>query len=76
MQLLSAIPDVKQVEAIYAHRFGPYMVVDITIGVDGRLSVAEGDKIATQVELTLGENIEFVHRIHVHYHPVRSEHVF
>jgi len=70
--LLSSIPDVKQVEEIHSHRFGPYLVANVTIGVEGSLSVADGDKIATQVERTLTEHIEFMRRVHVHYHPATS----
>lgn len=72
INLLRPIPDVKQIEEINAHRFGPYLMVNVTIGVDGWLSVAAGDKIATQVERTLVEDIDLVRRVHVHYHPVRS----
>ena len=71
-QLLNSVPGVQQVEEIHAHRFGPYLVVNVTIGVDGSLSVAEGDKIATQVEHMLIEHIEFMRRVHVHYHPATS----
>ncbi|MBU0513067.1 MAG: cation diffusion facilitator family transporter [Chloroflexi bacterium] len=70
--LLDTIPGVQQVEEIHAHRFGPHLVANITIGVDGALSVAEGDRIATQVERTLIENIEYMRRVHVHYHPATS----
>ena len=68
-QLLNPIPGVQQVEEIRAHRFGPYLVANVTIGVDGSLSVAEGDRIATQVEHTLIEHVEYMRRVHVHYHP-------
>ena len=68
-ELLSPILGVKQIEEVHAHRFGPYLVVNVTIGVDGSLSVAEGDKIAIQVERTLIEQVEFMRRVHVHYHP-------
>ncbi len=68
-QLLNPVPGVRQVEEIHAHRFGPYLVANVTIGVDGSLSVAEGDRIATQVEHTLLEHVEFMRRVHVHYHP-------
>ena len=68
-QLLRPVPGVQQIEEIHAHRFGPYLVVNVTIGVDGSLSVAEGDRIATQVEHTLIEHVEFMRRVHVHYHP-------
>ncbi|MDY6874694.1 MAG: cation diffusion facilitator family transporter [Chloroflexota bacterium] len=70
--LLDTIPGVQQVEEIRAHRFGPYLAANVTIGVDGSLSVTEGDKIATQVEHTLIEHIESMRRVHVHYHPVTS----
>lgn len=67
--LLDAVPGVEQVEEVHAHRFGPYLVVNVTIGIDGSLSVTEGDEIASQVERTLIESIEFMRRVHVHYHP-------
>jgi cation diffusion facilitator family transporter len=66
---LMAIQGVKQVEETQAHRFGPYMVVNVTIGIDGALSVAEGDRIATQVEHALYRQVDFLRRVHVHYHP-------
>lgn len=68
-ELLSPIPGVRQIEEVHAHRFGPYLVVNVTIGVDGSLSVTEGDKIAILVERTLIEQVEFMRRVHVHYHP-------
>jgi divalent metal cation (Fe/Co/Zn/Cd) transporter len=63
---------VMEVEEVHAHRFGPYLVMNITIGVDGDLRVAEGDRIATVVEESLMEQIEFLRRVHVHYHPVQK----
>jgi len=70
--LLLPIPGVQEVEEIHAHRFGPYLVVNVTIGVDGSLSVAAGDAIASQVEQTLYQNIKFLRRVYVHYHPASS----
>jgi len=69
--LLSPIPGVLEVEEIHAHRFGPYLVVNVTIGVEGSLSVTAGDEIASEVERTLCERIEFLRRVYVHYHPAR-----
>ena len=63
---------VKAVEEVNAHRFGPYLVMNITIGVDGRLRVTEGDAIATAVERNLLEEIDFLRRVHIHYHPVQN----
>ena len=72
-QLLAAVPDVQQVEEVHAHRFGPYLVINLTIGVDGALTVAEGDEIASRVEHTLYEHVELVRRVYVHYHPARAD---
>jgi len=68
-ELLSTISGVEEIEEIHAHRFGPYLVINVTIGVEGSLSVAAGDEIASQVERTLCRHIEFLRRVHVHYHP-------
>lgn len=70
--LLANHKGVKEVEEVHAHRFGPYLVMNITIGIDGDLRVREGDAIATDVEDNLLEEIEFLRRVHVHYHPVQN----
>jgi cation diffusion facilitator family transporter len=72
-ELLDTVSGIQQVEEIRAHRFGPYLVANVTICVDGSLSVAEGDEIATQVERTLLKHVEFMRRVHVHYHPVTMQ---
>ena len=56
-------------EAVYAHRFGPYLVANVTISIDGSLSVAAGDAIATQAEHKLYESVDLLRRVHIHYHP-------
>lgn len=71
-EILSTLPGIGQVEEILAHRFGPYLVVNLTIGIDGALTVAEGDRIATQAEDILCANIELLQRVHVHYHPAQN----
>ncbi len=68
-ELLSSLEGVEEIEEVHAHRFGPYLVVNITIGVDGTLTVAQGDKIASQVEHVLLEEIDLMRRVYVHYHP-------
>lgn len=67
--LLCEIPGIRQIEEIHAHRFGPYLVINLTIGINGSLSVTEGDHIATQVEEVLLEGVDRLRRVHVHYHP-------
>ncbi|MBN1646997.1 MAG: cation transporter [Spirochaetales bacterium] len=55
------------------HRYGPYMVLNLTINVDGNIPVNEGDRIATEVEEVLDRRFEFVRDIHIHYHPARKK---
>lgn len=69
---VSAVDGVRQVEEIYAHRFGPYLVVNVTIGIDGNISVAAGDAIASAVEHALYNEVSLLRRVHVHYHPMGS----
>jgi cation diffusion facilitator family transporter len=71
-EILLDMPGVKQVEEIQAHRFGPHIVVNLTIGVDGELTIREGDEIATKVEFLLCRVVSNVRRVHVHYHPARK----
>lgn len=69
-ELLDDVGAVKSIEDIHAHRFGPYLVVNLTIGIDGDLTVTEGDKIADTVEETLTSGLEMLRKVYVHYHPV------
>lgn len=65
------VPGVRDVEEIHAHRFGPYLVMNITIGIDGNLTVSQGDAIASAVERAVMEHDEYIRRVHIHYHPVQ-----
>lgn len=68
-RLCREIPGVQEAEEIHAHRFGIYLVVNLTIGLEGGISLAAGDEIASRVEEKISREIEFVRRVHVHYHP-------
>lgn len=70
--LLKDLRDVKQLEELQAHRFGPHMVLNLTIGIDGRLTVTHGDRIATKVEKVIYDSFPSVLRVHVHYHPAEK----
>ena len=71
-EALRDVYGVEVIEEVHAHRFGPYLVVNLTIGIDGALSVVEGDRIATEVEETLLTHIQFLRRVYVHYHPAKN----
>jgi cation diffusion facilitator family transporter len=69
---LADIAAIRQIEEIHAHRFGPYFVVNLTIGLDGSLSIREGDEICTQIEERLYESMPEIRMVYVHYHPPRA----
>jgi cation diffusion facilitator family transporter len=70
--LAGEIDGVETIEYLRAHRFGPYYVVNITIGVGGDLTVAQGDAIATRVEEVLIDKIELLKKTYVHFHPAHT----
>ena len=73
-QILRSVPGVEQLQEVQAHRFGPHSVINVTIGVDGHLSVMDGDEISSRVETLLCSAIPNLRRVHVHYHPADKEH--
>jgi len=70
--LIRDVDGVQQLEEVQAHRFGPHLVVNLTIGIDGALTVRQGDRIATRVESLIYESIPNVRHVHVHYHPAED----
>lgn len=68
-ELLDHVPGVVSVEEIHASRLGPYLTINLTLCIDGSLSVDQGDEIATMAEQKLYENIDFLRHVHIHYHP-------
>ena len=70
--LIRNVDGVQQLEEFQAHRFGPHLVVNLTIGIDGSLTVRQGDSIATKVESLIYESVPSVRHIHVHYHPAED----
>lgn len=67
--LVKNMQGVMQLEEMQAHRFGPHIVINLTIGIDGSLTVQEGDFISSRVEKILTQEIPNIARVHVHYHP-------
>lgn len=67
--LLDPLDEVYHIDAIQTHRFGPYFTINITICIEGSLTVEEGDQISTLVENRILNNIDLIRSVHVHYHP-------
>ncbi|HEY3473044.1 MAG TPA: cation diffusion facilitator family transporter [Anaerolineales bacterium] len=70
--LVRDVRGVQQLEEVQAHRFGPHLVLNLTIGINGFLTVQQGDTIATNVESLLYKSIPNIRHIHVHYHPAQA----
>ena len=68
-EALRDLPGLKSVEDIQAHRFGPYLIMNVTIGVDGATTIENGHRIAQDVERVLCSGLALVKRVYVHYHP-------
>jgi cation diffusion facilitator family transporter len=72
LALIKSVDGVQQLEELQAHRFGPHLVINLTIGIDGTLTVRQGDRIATEVESLIYRSIVNVGHVHVHYHPAED----
>ncbi len=70
---IAEVPQVQTVEAVHAHRFGPYFMANVTIGIDGSLSVDKGNEIAHAVERHLYEEVDMLRKVYIHYHPAHSD---
>lgn len=70
-QTASEVKGVKHIDIIGLHRFGPYFIININIGVEGQLSIIQGHAIADEVERVLLDRFSgSLRKVHVHYHPV------
>ena len=67
-ELAVQVPGVEAIESVKAHRFGQFLVINLTIFVDGKISVDEGNAIADRVEEALLNGIDYVREVHVHFH--------
>ncbi len=73
-EIARSVVGVREIDEIRAHRFGPFLVLNLTIAVDGLLSVDAGDDIATAVENAVTDRMNLVREVHVHYHPEHHRH--
>lgn len=67
------IPEIKDIESIYSHRFGPYYTLNITIALEGDLTMNEGDLIADRLEESLCRDNYFLKQVFIHYHPIKKK---
>ncbi|TCS79888.1 cation diffusion facilitator family transporter [Tepidibacillus fermentans] len=66
------LEDVKSIIDIKARKLGSSTIVDVTIGVDPTMNVAESHQITEVIEEHLMRHYEGVARVHVHVEPVKE----
>lgn len=69
LSVVEGIEGVKSLQDMTLRQYGPYQAVNLTIGVDGDLSVRAGDDLATRVEQEMEARWDSLSYIHIHYHP-------
>ncbi len=68
-----SVDGVRSTEDLGVHRFGTFYTLELSICVDGSISVEEGNKIAHLVEEKLLEHYEGgLRRVMIHFHPETS----
>lgn len=66
-----AVAGVLRIDDLGIHRFGPYYTVDMTIAVDGAITVDEGHEISQAVENKLMDMYHSgLRNVYIHYHPL------
>ncbi len=66
------ITEIKDIESIYSHRFGPYYTLNIIIALEGNLTMDQGDLIADKFEMSLCRDNYFLKQVFIHYHPFKK----
>gem|GEM_PF-6256004 len=65
---------VLRIDELGVHRFGPYYTVNMTIEVDGGISVDAGHQISQAVEEKLLEKYSSgLRKVYIHYHPLVAQ---
>jgi divalent metal cation (Fe/Co/Zn/Cd) transporter len=73
-RLTMGVEGVRRIEELGVHRLGPYFNINMTIAVDGHLTVEEGNRISDAVEKVLMKEFEgSLRAVHIHYHPLEID---
>jgi len=67
-------PEIEKLEDLGVHRFGPKFILNLTIQIDGQLSVYQGNMIADKLEEKLFEEYDkTLCKVNIHYHPIQKK---
>ncbi len=71
-KIAMSVEGVRRIEELGVHRFGPYYTINMTIAVDGHITIEAGHQISHAVEKALLDEFKsFLNGVHIHYHPVQ-----
>lgn len=73
-RLAQSVPGVEEVYEIRARQAGPYLLVDLEIGVNGEVTVDEGHRVAHEVEDKLLREKKQIFNVIVHVQPWENKH--
>ncbi|HRY84140.1 MAG TPA: cation diffusion facilitator family transporter [Candidatus Cloacimonadota bacterium] len=74
-EIALGVPGVRDIEELGVHRFGTYFIINMTIGVDGQISVDDGHAISENIEARLLDRFgSELSKINIHYHPGAERH--
>jgi cation diffusion facilitator family transporter len=67
--LIQAFPQIKRIDRIRAREHGHYLIVDIRIGIDAKLSIQEGHDISKQIKQVMMQQYPNIEEVLVHLNP-------
>jgi len=74
MKIALSVDGVRRIGDLGVHRFGTVYTIEMTICVDGSISVDEGNTMAHQVEQKLLDHYEGgLRRVMIHFHPETAQ---
>lgn len=74
-QLIETVPEVKRIDRLRAREFGHYKLIDLRVGVDGRLTIQEGHDIIRKIKRTIMEAHPDVDEVLIHLNPWYSDEI-
>ncbi len=72
-EIARSVEGIFRVTDIGVHRFGTHFILNLTIEVNGAISVELGHSLAEKLEKKLFENYkDTLRKVNIHYHPVKN----
>lgn len=67
--LILTVPEVKRIDRLRAREHGHYVLVDLRVGVPGKMTIQEGHDIIRKIKKTIMENQPDVDEVLIHLNP-------